>query len=101
MSQRDEEQEREEKKIPTFKSEEEAAAFWDTHSPLDYPEEFQEAQVKFSRPLIKRGLTIKLNDATIKELREIAQEQGIGLSTLIRMWILERLRETKGDRNIA
>ena len=48
MSRREEEQ----KRVPSFKDETEAAAFWDTHSPLDYPEEFREAQVEFSRPLI-------------------------------------------------
>jgi hypothetical protein len=78
--------------IPTFKDEAEAAAFWDTHSPEDYPSEFEEVQVHFSRPLIKRGLTIKLSDETIQKLREIAQHKGIGPTTLARMWILEHLR---------
>lgn len=81
------------KKVPKFRSEQEAAEFWDTHSPLDYPEEFKEVQVSFDRPLIKRGLTIKLSEETIEELRSIANHQGIGPSTLVRMWILERLGE--------
>jgi CopG antitoxin of type II toxin-antitoxin system len=81
--------------IPTFKDEAEAAAFWDTHSPEDYPEEFVEAEVRFSRPLIKRGLTIKLSEDTIRDLREIAQQKGIGPSTLVRMWVLEHLREVR------
>src|SRR5215469_16145975 len=81
--------------IPTFKDEPEAAAFWDTHSPEDYPEQFVEAVVRFSRPLIKRGLTIKLSEDTIRDLREIAQQKGIGPSTLVRMWVLEHLREVR------
>ncbi|MCC7104637.1 MAG: hypothetical protein IT307_05795 [Chloroflexi bacterium] len=40
----------------------EAAAFWDSHSPLDYPEDFAQTDVTFARPLTKRGLTIKLNE---------------------------------------
>ena len=80
-------------KLPKFKDEKEMAEFWDTHSPLDYPEEFREADVRFSRPLIKRGLTIKLSEQTIEELRQLAHERGIGPSTLARMWILEHLRE--------
>jgi len=84
--------ERKTSRLPEFKSEEEAAAFWDTHSPEDFPEEFEPVQVKFSRPLIKRGLTIKLSDETIDQLRKLGQEQGIGPSTLVRMWILEHLR---------
>ena len=80
-------------KLPRFKSEQEMADFWDNHSPLDYPDDFREVEVRFSRPLIKRGLTIKLSEETIEELRQIAREQGIGPSTLARMWILEHLRQ--------
>ena len=83
--------------LPKFKDEAEAAAFWDTHSPEDFPEEFEDVQVRFSRPLVKRGLTVKLNEATIRRLREIADAQGIGPTTLVRMWILERLREQGGE----
>jgi hypothetical protein len=32
------------RKLPKFKSEEEEARFWDTHSPLDYPDEFTEVK---------------------------------------------------------
>jgi len=32
------------KKLPKFKSEEEEAHFWNTHSPLDYPGEFTEVK---------------------------------------------------------
>jgi len=85
-------QEIEQQPIPTFKDEAEAAAFWDTHSPEDYPGDFEEVQVRFSRPLIKRGLTIKLSDETIQKLRKIAQLKGIGPTTLVRMWVLEHLR---------
>ncbi len=82
-----------ETKLPRFGSEEEAAAFWDTHSPEDFPEEFEPVEAKVSRPLIKRGLTVKLSDETIARLRELAREQGIGPTTLVRMWILEHLKQ--------
>ena len=78
--------------VPRFANEQEAAAFWDTHSPLDYPEEFHEVEVKFGHPLIKKGLTVKLNDTTLAALTEKAHAKGIGRSTLVRMWILEHLQ---------
>ncbi len=84
--------ETEKQQIPTFEDEAEAAAFWDTHSPEDYPNQFEEVQARFSRRLIKRGLTIKLSDETVQKLREIAQQKGIGPTTLVRMWVLEHLR---------
>ena len=81
--------------IPEFKDEAEAAAFWDTHSPEDFTEEFEDVQVRFAKPLVKRGLTVKLSDETIEQLRKIAEAQGIGPTTLVRMWVLERLRERR------
>lgn len=79
-------------RVPNFATEEDARAFWDTHSPEDFPGEFSEVNVEIERPLIKRGLTVKLSEETISQLRELAQAQGIGPSTLARMWILERLQ---------
>lgn len=81
-----------EDKVPTFANDQEAAAFWDIHSPLDYPDEFDEAEVTIDRRTRKRGLTVKLDQTTIDRLSSIAREQGIGPSTLARMWILEHLR---------
>ena len=87
--------ERETGRVPEFRDEREAGDFWDTHSPLDYPDEFQKVEVEFARPLIKKGLTVKLNENTLKELREVAQAKGVGPSTLARMWILEHLRAAR------
>ena len=44
------------KVIPKFRTEEEEARFWDTHSPLDYPGEFSEVKepFKFAPELIKK-----------------------------------------------
>ncbi|MDO8671707.1 MAG: CopG family antitoxin [Dehalococcoidia bacterium] len=92
--------ERKTTQLPEFKSEEEASAFWDTHSPEDFPGEFEPVEVKFSHPLIKRGLTVKLSEETIDELRKLGQEKGVGPTTLVRMWILEHLSGEKG-RGIA
>jgi hypothetical protein len=80
------------RRVPDFADEQEAAAFWDTHSPLDYPDDFEEVEIGRSSPSRKRGLTVKLDEATIKLLTELAAQQGIGPSTLARMWILEHLR---------
>src|SRR5687767_13208721 len=84
--------ERSTERIPAFANEQEAAAFWDRHSPLDFPDDFEEAEVSIARSTRKRGLTVKLDQATIDRLTVIAEEKGIGPSTLARMWILEHLQ---------
>jgi predicted DNA binding CopG/RHH family protein len=81
------------RRIPRFSSREEEAAFWDTHDIADYQDELKSVRVRFSKNL-SEGITIRLDPQTLEELRAQAQEKGIGPTTLARMWILERLRES-------
>ncbi|MHB8575396.1 MAG: CopG family antitoxin [Dehalococcoidia bacterium] len=78
---------------PRFANEIEAGEFWDTHSPEDFPGAFREVRATFDKPFVKRGLTVKLSEETLDELKQRAAGQGIGPSTLARMWILEHLRK--------
>jgi predicted DNA binding CopG/RHH family protein len=84
---------REKEPIPVFRSIEEEAHFWDTHSLADYWDEFKPVRVRFAKNLSK-WLTIRLDPQTLQALREKAKEKGIGPTTLARMWILERLRSS-------
>jgi predicted DNA binding CopG/RHH family protein len=77
--------------IPDFKSIEEEAEFWDTHSLADYWDEGKPVKVRFAKNL-SQGITIRLDPVTLTKLRELAHKQGIGPTTLARMWILEQLR---------
>jgi hypothetical protein len=85
------------KRIPEFASLEEEAAFWDTHSTADYEAEFTPVRLRFAKRL-SSGVTIRLDLDTLKQLRTMAQEKGIGPTTLIRTWVLERLRDTVAHR---
>ena len=81
-------------RIPEFANIEEEAAFWDTHSTADYEDEFKPVRARFAKGL-STGVTIRFDPDTLRRLRAMAQEQGIGPTTLIRMWVLERLKENK------
>ncbi len=39
----------------------------------------------------ERVLTLRLDEPTITELKEVADNKGLGVSTLVRMWVRERL----------
>ena len=80
--------------IPEFKNYKEEADFWDTHSTADYEGEFRPVEVRFAKNLSK-GITVRLDPKTLVKLREMAHNKGIGPTTLTRMWILERLKETE------
>ncbi len=79
-------------RIPKFNSYQEEAEFWDTHDTTDYEDEFKPVKVRFAKNL-SEGITIRLDPETLAELRACAREKGIGPTTLIRMWIMERLQQ--------
>ncbi|HZS86508.1 MAG TPA: CopG family antitoxin [Chloroflexota bacterium] len=81
-------------RIPTFKTIEEEAAFWDTHDSAEFEDEFEDVtDVRFVRGGPKKGLTVRLEEETIAALTAEARRIGVGASTLARIWILERLRQ--------
>jgi hypothetical protein len=79
-------------RIPDFKSVEEETEFWDTHDITDFLDELRPVRVRFS-PNLSTGMTVRLDPADREALGRIAAEQGVGPSTLVRMWIKERLRD--------
>ncbi len=81
---------RKKSRIPRFKNREEEAKFWDTHSVADYWDEFKPIQVRFARNL-SQVLPVRFDAETLDRLRKVAHKKGIGPTTLVRMWVVERL----------
>jgi predicted DNA binding CopG/RHH family protein len=80
-------------KIPIFATEEEEAKFWDNHSLDEFNEELKLAEdVKFVKTR-KKLVSVRLDSQQIDLLKKIATEKSIGYLTLIRMWIMEKLKE--------
>ncbi len=80
--------------LPEFQSHEEMAEFWDTHDFTDYMDEFKPIKVRFAKKL-SEGLHIRLDPESSAELQTLAQERGVGPSTLARMWILEQIKQKR------
>lgn len=78
-------------KILHFKSRAEEAKFWDTHSIADYWDEFKPVKVRFAKNL-SEVLPVRLDAETLNKLRKEARKKGVGPTTLVRMWIIERLQ---------
>ncbi len=81
-------------RIPTFSSIEEEAEFWDTHDVTDYWDELKPVKARFAKNL-SHGMTIRLDLDTSIKLRSEAARKGIGPTTLVRMWVIERLQEQR------
>lgn len=79
-------------KIPDFQSREEEAEFWDTHDFTEFLDETRPVKLRVGKQL-SEGMTIRLDRHDRQGLERRAREQGIGPSTLVRMWIKERLRQ--------
>jgi len=83
-------------RIPEFASREEEAAFWDTHDFSEFEDELTPVKARFAKRL-SQGLAVRFDDETLEALRTQARQKGIGPTTLIRMWVIERLREEVGQ----
>lgn len=87
------------KVVPRFKSIEEEAEFWDTHSTEDYPNYWKPVtNVKVSKNLVsiyKKIMPVRVDEKTMKGIVKVAREKGIKTSTAARMLIRERLIELK------
>lgn len=79
------------KPIPPFKTLEEEANFWDSHSAVDQINEG--TLVGFHQANKTQTLTIRIQQKDLQSLRELAFKKGIGPTTLARMWLIEKLRQ--------
>ena len=82
--------------IPKFKSLEEEANFWDTNSFADYWGEFKDVKVIIDLKKPKDDtLIVRLQKGFRNQLEKIARSKGLNVSTLARMWLIEKLQTTK------
>jgi predicted DNA binding CopG/RHH family protein len=95
--------------LPRFRSDQEAASYFDAHSLADAWEQLPEAgQAKLSAPLAKSvrerhataksPISIRLVPEQIAAAKKIAAKKSVGYQTQLRMWIAEGVRrEAKLD----
>jgi predicted DNA binding CopG/RHH family protein len=71
------------KKIPTFKTDEDAARFWESHRFQDYYRDTMESGIKFVRRA-KRTVAVRLDPDDIKSVEKIAERKGLSYTSLLR-----------------
>lgn len=82
-------------KIPDFASDEEEEAFWDLHSPDQFPLRPVSVHLRGrpKKPLRKQPITLLLNPRLKERLVELADRKGVGYQTLIQEYLLERVEQ--------
>jgi len=81
-------------KIPKFKSYEEEANFWDTHSFVDFEDETEDVDivVELEKPR-SETLVVRLQKTLKDKMEKIAVKKGINVSALARIWFSEKLHQ--------
>jgi predicted DNA binding CopG/RHH family protein len=78
------------KKMPKFRTDEEAAKFWETHSFEDYHKDTKDAEIVFVKKP-KKTIAIRLDPDDVKSVAKIAERKGLSYTSLIRMWVRAHL----------
>lgn len=80
-------------KIPEFKNYEEEAHFWDTHSFTEFEDELEDVEVAFDLDKPRDDtLIVRLQKDLKEQMEKVARNKGLNVSTLARMWFIEKLR---------
>ena len=90
------------KKLPRFRSDEEAAHFFETHSVADYWDQMGDVDevIELAPALVrrirermkKRLLALRLEEWQIRRAREIARQKKVPYQSLMREWITRGIR---------
>ncbi len=83
------------KKIPVFKTDEERAKFWDEHSFANFIDDTIEADIEFEKKEKTASISVRLPEEDLGYIRKLAKSMGVSQSTLIRVWIKEKLLALK------
>lgn len=79
-------------RIPEFENLEAEAHFWDTHSITDFEDETKDVDIFFDLHKPKQEtLVLRLQKGLKDKLENIAKLKGISVSSLARMWLMEKL----------
>lgn len=82
-------------RIPRFKSLEEEAHFWDTHSITDFEDETEDVEIVFDLYKPKEEtLVLRLQKGVKEKLEKEAKKKGLNVSSLARLWLTQRLHSS-------
>jgi predicted DNA binding CopG/RHH family protein len=89
--------------LPAFRTDEEERAYWEKHDIGDFLADTRPVDVQVSRRIRERvkerklNLTLRMEPSRVEEIKAVAEERGVPYQTLMRMWIVERLRREKAS----
>lgn len=89
------------KQIPEFETREEEASFWQSTDLDDLAnDQVEETKVRPRRRL-SATFAVRFDENTVALLRDIARAQGLGVTQLVRAWVLDRLNIEREAGSLA
>ena len=89
-------------RIPKFKTIAEEAEFWDTHDITDFEDEAEEVEIVFDLDQPRDAtLVLRVQKKVKDELTKLARRKGLNVSSLARMWLLEKLESRRAGQGYA
>ena len=82
------------KKIPNFKTEQEAAKFWSTHDSTEYVDWTKALQTSF--PNLKpttESISLRLPAPLLSRIKELANEQDVPYQSLMKVYLNDRVKK--------
>lgn len=81
-------------KIPSTDSIQKLARFWDTHDLTDFADQLEEVVDPVFERSSGTAVTVHLRPHEAKAVTQVAKTKRVRESTLLRRWVLEKLRAT-------
>lgn len=87
------------KKIPTFKTEAEERAFWETHDSSNYLD-WRQAQA-LSMPNLKpstKTISLRLPESLLESIKIEANKRDMPYQSLIKAWLSEDIKQSRRNQ---
>ncbi|MFQ5629144.1 MAG: CopG family antitoxin [bacterium] len=91
---------RKNKKIPDFKSYEEMAEFWDSHSLADYWEQTEPTEFEIAQDVHRRYL-VAVDRDVLGRVQKVAKMRGVSTESLVNLLLEQRLHELEASSTIS
>ncbi|MFZ9899330.1 MAG: BrnA antitoxin family protein [Gemmatimonadaceae bacterium] len=87
------------REVPTFRSDEEAGAFWRSHDTTAYLDWSSAQRVQFTklRPSTTT-ISLRLPQGLLDALRVLANERDVPYQSLLKIFLAERIAQERGMR---
>lgn len=80
------------KKIPQFETLDEAVAFWEQHSFVDYIDDTEAVEIQVNLPPKQERIEITLTAPIARPVQSVAKRKRTTRSRLVEEWVKEQLQ---------